>query len=106
MSLQLRLVWVTWLACSACQTILSIEQAQVDPELTTESSATTEVEADETDDEATSADTAAPDAGGSGSNSSEPAPQCEGFDNSRVELLNADGTLPPLPEVAPGPPTN
>lgn len=77
----------------ACQTLLDLEPAELDPSLTPNPEVT---EPDRSEPIPPSA--AEPDAGTTDSVSSGPTEQCEGFDNSRVKLLRSDGTLPPLPQ--------
>lgn len=78
-----------------CQTILDLEEAKLDPSLTTKPEDTEP----EKPDESTSAPVLVDAGSSSGAVSSKPAPQCEGFDNSRVGILRKDGTLPPLPNA-------
>lgn len=88
------------ISLSGCQTLLDLERAHVDPALTTQPEVT-----EASEDEPTLSPPAAPsDAGGNSDQfSSAPAPQCEGFDNSRVKLIREDGQLPPLPDALPTP---
>lgn len=93
--LRLEFVAAALASLVGCQTILDLEEARLDPSLTTEPRASEPGE-----EEPTSAPPAASDAGSSSDlASSAPAPACEGFDNSRVGILRADGTLPPLPDA-------
>lgn len=77
----------------ACQTLLDLEPAELDPSLTPNREVSEPARG-----EPTIETSPEPDAGTTDSVSSSPAAECEGFDNSRVKLLRPDGTLPPLPQ--------
>lgn len=93
------MVAVAWLTSSGCQTLLGLEQAELDPSLEDDVEVTSprETSAEPNPETSPTEDT------NTASSSSEPSEVCEGFDNTRVKLLRADGTLPPLPDTPSSP---
>lgn len=96
----LRAVGLALLAVTGCQTLLDIQQAEVDPSLESDSDDTPPPEPPASPPPPPPAPDDEPDAALDETSSAPEVPVCEeGFDNRRVKRLNADGTLPPLPDA-------
>lgn len=86
------------LAIPACQAILDIEDATVDPELVAPDNGETDVNPEQDTTEPQESTTE--DSGNAETTAPAIEPECIGFDNSRVLRLGPEGTLPPLPELS------